>query len=250
MLRFHAAYIRAGGVSHDLPDRLLDDINSFILQFFYRIDEIKDMLSSNRIWKQRLINIGIINLKDTLNWAFSGVMVRGSGLMWDIRLIEPYDSYNLFNFYIPIGINGDCYDRYMIRVEEMRESSFIILQSLNLIKILNEVNDRNYIIDDFKIAPPPRALMKYNMEALIHHFKYYSEGITPIKEESYSIVEAPKGEFGVFLISNTTNRPYRCRIKSPGFLHLQGLDFMSKGSLFSWFSYYYRYTGFSIWWNR
>lgn len=227
--RFHSSYIRPGGVSHDLPEGLLDDINSFILQFFYRIDEIKDMLSSNRIWKQRLINIGKIDLKDTLNWAFSGVMVRGSGLLWDIRLIEPYDSYNLFKFFIPIGINGDCYDRYMIRVEEMRESSFIILQCLNLIKVLNEVNDRNYVIDDYKIAPPPRALMKYNMEALIHHFKYYSEGITPLKEESYSIVEAPKGEFGIFLVSNQTNRPYRCRIKSPGFLHLQGLDYMSKG---------------------
>lgn len=227
--RFHASYIRPGGVSHDLPDGLLDDINSFILQFFYRIDEIKDMLSSNRIWKQRLINIGVVNLNDTLNWAFSGVMVRGSGLLWDIRLVEPYDNYNLFNFSVPIGVYGDCYDRYMIRVEEMRESSFIISQCLNLIKVLNESNDRNYIIDDFKIAPPPRALMKYNMEALIHHFKYYSEGFTPNKEESYSIVEAPKGEFGIFLVSNKTNRPYRCRIKSPGFLHLQGLDFMSKG---------------------
>ena len=227
--RFHASYIRPGGVSHDLPEGLLDDINSFILQFFYRIDEIKDMLSSNRIWKQRLINIGIVNIKDVLDWGFSGVMVRGSGLLWDIRLVEPYDNYNLFKFSVPIGIYGDCYDRYMIRVEEMRQSSFIILQSLNLIKILNDMNDRSFIIDDFKIAPPSRALMKYSMEALIHHFKYYSEGITPNKEESYSVVEAPKGEFGVFLVSNKTNRPYRCRIKSPGFLHLQGLDFMSKG---------------------
>lgn len=227
--RFHASYIRPGGVSHDLPDGLLDDINSFILQFFYRIDEIKDMLSSNRIWKQRLINIGVVNLSEALNLGFSGVMVRGSGLMWDIRLVDPYDSYNIYNFFIPTGVHGDCYDRYMIRVEEMRESSLIIMQSLNLIKILNEVNDFSYIIDDYKIAPPPRALMKYNMEALIHHFKYYSEGITPNKEDSYSIVEAPKGEFGVFLVSNKTNRPYRCRIKSPGFLHLQGLDFMSRG---------------------
>ena len=227
--RFHAAYIRPGGVSHDIPEGLLDDIYAFISQFFYRIDEIKDMLSFNRIWKQRLINIGIINIKDALNWGFSGVMIRGSGFLWDIRLVEPYDSYNIFNFFIPTGINGDCYDRYMIRVEEMRESSFIIVQCLNMIKVLNEHEDRSYIIDDYKIAPPPRALMKYNMEALIHHFKYYSEGITLKKEESYSIVEAPKGEFGVFLVSNDTNRPYRCRIKSPGFLHLQGLDFMSRG---------------------
>ena len=227
--RFHSAYIRPGGVSHDLPDGLLDDIYGFVSQFFYRIDEIKDMLSSNRIWKQRLINIGIVDLKDALNWGFSGVMLRGSGFLWDIRLIEPYDNYNLFKFFIPTGIYGDCYDRYMIRVEEMRESSFIIIQCLNLIKVLNEVNDRAFVIDDFKIAPPSRALMKYNMEALIHHFKYYSEGITPNKEETYSMVEAPKGEFGLFLVSNKTNRPYRCRIKSPGFLHLQGLDFMSKG---------------------
>jgi NADH dehydrogenase (ubiquinone) Fe-S protein 2 len=156
-------------------------------------------------------------------------MVRGSGLLWDIRLVEPYDSYNLFNFSVPIGIYGDCYDRYMIRVEEMRQSSLIIQQSLNFIKILNDMNDRSFTIDDYKISPPSRALMKYNMEALIHHFKYYSEGITPDKEESYSVVEAPKGEFGVFLVSNKTNRPYRCRIKSPGFLHLQGSDFMSKG---------------------
>jgi len=146
-----------------------------------------------------------------------------------LRLTEPYDSYNLFKFYVPIGLYGDCYDRYMIRVEEMRESSFIILQCLNLIKVLNDINDRSYIINDFKIAPPSRALMKYNMEALIHHFKYYSEGFTPSKEETYSVVEAPKGEFGVYLASNKTQRPYRCRIKSPGFLHLQGLDFMTKG---------------------
>ena len=158
-------------------------------------------------------------------------MLRGSGLLRDIRLVEPYDSYNLFNFLVPIGIYGDCYDRYMVRVEEMRESSFIIVQCLNLIKVLNEVNDRTFVVDDFKIAPPPRALMKYNMEALIHHFKYYSEGIVPNREESYSIVEAPKGEFGIFLVSNKTNRPYRCRIKSPGFLHLQGLDLMARSSL-------------------
>lgn len=227
--RFHASYIRPGGVSHDIPEGLLNDIYIFISQFFYRIDEINDMLSSNRIWKQRLINIGIININDAINWAFSGVMVRGSGYLWDIRLVEPYDCYNIFKFFIPIGIYGDCYDRYMVRVEEMRESSFIIMQCLNMIKVLNELGDSSFIIDDFKVAPPSRALMKYNMEALIHHFKYYSEGVTPKKEESYSIVEAPKGEFGVFLVSNNTNRPYRCRIKSPGFLHLQGLDFMSRG---------------------
>jgi NADH dehydrogenase (ubiquinone) Fe-S protein 2 len=226
--RFHSSYIRPGGVSHDLPKGLLEDIYSFINQFFYRIDEIKDILTSNRIWKQRLINIGIINLKDALEWGFSGVMLRGSGYLWDIRLVEPYDAYNYIKFYIPTGIYGDCYDRYLIRVEEMRESSFIILQALNILHILTTMNDNSYIIDDFKIAPPSRALMKYNMEALIHHFKLYSEGFSVLKELAYSVVEAPKGEFSVLLASNNTNRPYRCRIKSPGFFHLQGLDFMVK----------------------
>jgi len=227
--RFHSAYIRPGGVSQDLPEGLLNDIYSFINQFYFRIDEIKDMLSLNRIWKYRLINIGIVKLKDAFNFGFSGPMLRGTGLLWDLRVLNTYDNYNYFKFFIPVGFNSDCYDRYLIRVEEMRESCFIIYQALNILHILKKANDNSYIINDFKIAPPSRALMKYNMEALIHHFKYYSEGVTPLKEESYSIVEAPKGEFGVFLISNQTNRPYRCRIKSPGFMHLQGLDFMSKG---------------------
>jgi NADH dehydrogenase (ubiquinone) Fe-S protein 2 len=226
--RFHSAFIRPGGVAADLPEGLIDDIYSFINQFFYRIDEIKDMLSSNRIWKQRLINIGIVHIKDAVNLGFSGVMLRGSGSLWDIRLVQPYDLYNFFNFYIPIGIFGDCYDRYLIRIEEMRESCYIILQACNILHILNITNDNMFIIDDFKIVPPSRALMKYSMEALIHHFKFYSEGFYISENFSYSIVEAPKGEFGVLLTSASTSRPYRCRIKSPGFLHLQGLDFMVK----------------------
>jgi len=155
-------------------------------------------------------------------------MLRGSGCLWDLRLIQAYDAYNFFKFYIPIGANGDCYDRYLIRVEEMRESCFIILQAINFLNVLNKANDRTFIINDNKIAPPTRALMKYNMEALIHHFKLYSEGFIVPEGSTYSLVEAPKGEFGVFLVSNSTNRPYRCRIKSPGFFHLQGLDFMVK----------------------
>jgi NADH dehydrogenase (ubiquinone) Fe-S protein 2 len=226
--RFHASYIRPGGVSHDLPNGLLDDIFNFINQFFLRIDEIKDMLSQNRIWKQRLINIGIVNLVDALNYGFSGVMLRGSGKLWDLRLVESYDAYNFFKFCVPVGLNGDCYDRYLIRVEEMRESCYIILQALNILHVLNINNDNSYIINDYKIAPAPRALMKYNMEALIHHFKLYTEGFNVPKEFTYSAVEAPKGEFGVFLVSNDISKPYRCRIKSPGFLHLQGLDFMAK----------------------
>ena len=226
--RFHSSYIRPGGVAQDLPEGILDDIYNFVNQFFLRIDEIKDMLSDNRIWKQRLINIGIVPLAQALNYGFSGCMLRGSGYLWDLRLVQVYDAYNFFNFYIPLGANGDCYDRYLIRVEEMRESCFIILQAINLLNVLNKANDKSFIINDNKIAPPTRALMKYNMEALIHHFKLYSEGFIVPEGSTYSLVEAPKGEFGVFLVANNTNRPYRCRIKSPGFFHLQGLDFMVK----------------------
>ena len=224
--RFHSSYIRPGGVAQDLPNGLLDDIYNFVNQFFFRIDEIKDMLTSNRIWIQRLINIGNVTLDNALNYGFSGCMLRGSGLLWDLRLIQPYDAYQFFEFYIPTGIYGDCYDRYLVRVEEMRESCFIILQALNFLHVLNNANDRVFIINDNKIVPPTRAWMKFSMEALIHHFKLYSEGFIAPNNSAYSVVEAPKGEFGVFLISNNTNRPYRCRIKSPGFFHLQGLDFM------------------------
>ena len=226
--RFHSAYIRPGGVSQDLPEGLLNDIYSFINQFYFRIDEIKDMLSLNRIWKYRLINIGIVKLKDALNFGFSGPMLRGTGLLWDLRVSNTYDNYNYFKFFIPVGYNSDCYDRYLIRVEEMRESCFIIYQALNILHILKKANDNSYIINDFKIAPPSRALMKYNMEALIHHFKLYSEGFIVPFGESYSVVEAPKGEFGVYLVSDNTNKPYRCKIKAPGFMHLQSLDSMSK----------------------
>jgi NADH dehydrogenase (ubiquinone) Fe-S protein 2 len=226
--RFHASYIRPGGVAQDLPDGILDDIYSFINQFFFRIDEIKDILSSNRIWKQRLMNIGIVNFKTAFDYGFSGVMLRGSGSFWDLRLMQPYDAYNFFKFYIPVGLYGDCYDRYLIRLEEMRESCYIILQALNFLHVLNSSNDRTFILNDHKIVPPTRALMKFNMEALIHHFKLYSEGFIVPTGFTHSMVEAPKGEFGVFLASDNTNRPYRCRIKSPGFFHLQGLNLMVK----------------------
>ena len=155
-------------------------------------------------------------------------MLRGSGCLWDLRLMQAYDAYNFYKFYVPVGLYGDCYDRYLIRVEEMRESCYIILQSLNFLHVLNITNDRTFIINDSKIVPPSRALMKFNMEALIHHFKLYSEGFSVPTGFTYSMVEAPKGEFGVLLASDDTNRPYRCRIKSPGFFHLQGLDFMVK----------------------
>lgn len=227
--RFHANYIRPGGVAQDLPIGLIDDIFIFIEQFNLRLNELSDMLNSNRIWRNRLKNVGVVTKKEALDYAFSGVMARGSGLFWDLRIMDPYDSYWCFSFNVPVGTFGDCYDRYLIRLEEMRESLFIILQCLNFL-LLNNVDDNYlYIIDYNKIAPPARAYMKFSMESLIHHFKLYTEGFNLPVEETYCSVEAPKGEFGVFLFSNGLNKPYRCRIKSPGFFHLQGLDFMSRG---------------------
>lgn len=224
--RFHAAYVRPGGVSQDLPIGILEDIYAFVLQFGYRINEIEEMLSNNRIWKQRLVDIGIVTAKQAHDWGFSGVMLRGSGVLHDLRLSNPYDIYSQMLFQVPVGSNGDCFDRYLIRVEEMR-------QSLNIIKqCLDNIPDVGFVkTDDRKISPPSRAFMKYSMESLIHHFKLYSEGYNIKPEEVYAAVEAPKGEFGVFLVSDGTNKPYRCRIKAPGFLHLQGLDFMSRGHM-------------------
>jgi NADH dehydrogenase (ubiquinone) Fe-S protein 2 len=223
--RMHAAYIRPGGVSQDIPLGLLEDIYNFIVQFPKRLDEIEELLTGNRIWKQRVVDIGKISLEESLNFGFSGVMVRGSGLPWDIRKVFPYEIYNTLDFNIPYGVNGDCYDRYLIRVNEMRESVRIIYQCLEMIP-------EGFVkVEDKKVVAPSRANMKFSMESLIHHFKLFSEGFYIEKGSSYVVVEAPKGEFGVFLSSDGKNRPYRCRIRAPGFLHLQGLDFMSKGHL-------------------
>jgi NADH dehydrogenase (ubiquinone) Fe-S protein 2 len=228
--RMHAAFIRPGGVTSWLNiDTIIKDIYMFNEFFCKRVDEYEDMLTLNRIWNERLRNIGIVSSEQALNWGFTGVMLRGSGINWDLRLIEKYDGYNLFNFHIPIGFIGDCFDRYKIRMEEMRQSSLIISDVINML-IENKNKQQNYVNDN-KIVPPTRPWMKFSMESLIHHFKLYSEGFSVPKEDTYAIVEAPKGEFGVFLVSNDTNRPYRCRIKAPGFLHLQGLDMMSKGLL-------------------
>ena len=221
--RMHAAYFRPGGVSQDLPLGLLDDIFYFCNQFLYRISEIEDLLTANRIWKQRLVDVGVIDYSQALNWGFSGVMLRGSGVLWDLRLNEPYEIYSNIKFSIPTGKRGDCYDRYLIRVEEMKQSVNIILQCLELIPKTGFIK-----VDDRKISPPSRAFMKFSMESLIHHFKLFSEGYNVKSEESYAVIEAPKGEFGVYVKSDGTNRPSRCRIKAPGFLHLQALDFMSK----------------------
>ena len=223
--RLHAAYIRPGGVHEDLPIGLCQDIYDFILQLPARIDEIEELLTDNRIWKQRLVDVGIITLEDALKWSFSGVMLRSTGMAWDLRKNEPYEIYDQLNFDIPVGKTGDCYDRYLIRLEELRQSIDLIIQCLNALP------NGEIKTDDRKIAPPSRNEMKYSMESLIHHFKLYSEGTSIASGETYTAVEAPKGEFGMYLVSNGTNKPYRCKIKAPGFAHLQGLDFMAKGHM-------------------
>jgi NADH dehydrogenase (ubiquinone) Fe-S protein 2 len=223
--RIHAAYIRPGGVSLDIPMGLLEDIHQFACQFGTRLDEIEELLTDNRIWKQRLVDIGVVSFQDALNWGFSGVILRGSGVLWDRRKTQPYEVYEDLDFQIPVGTNGDCYDRYLIRVEEIRQSLNIINQCLSLIP------EGEIKVDDKKVTPPSRLNLKNSIESLIHHFKYYSEGIVVPAGETFTITEAPKGEFGVFLVSNGTNKPYRCKIRAPGFFHLQGLDFISKGHI-------------------
>nr|AML60736.1 NADH dehydrogenase subunit 7 [Vischeria sp. CAUP Q 202] len=234
--RMHAAYIRPGGVALDLPLGFLDDLYIFIQQFNIRLDEIEEMLTANRIWKQRLVDIGVVSAYDAAIWGFSGVMLRGSGICWDLRKTQPYEVYSQLNFSIPVGTNGDCYDRYLIRVEEMRQSLKIIQ---DIMLFINTGLSRDYEssmprtvkTSDMKFVSPSRALMKQSMESLIHHFKLYSEGMIIPAGEIYQATEAPKGEFGVFLVSNGTSRPYRCKIKAPGFTHLQGLDLMAKGHM-------------------
>lgn len=223
--RMHAAYFRPGGVSQDIPMGLLSDIFSFISSFSKRVDEIEELLTSNRIWKQRLIGIGIVSYADAINRGFSGPILRGSGICWDLRRDNSYEIYDQLDFKIPVGLFGDCYDRYLIRLEEIRQSVAIINY------VLNNIPSGHVKVDDHKVTPPSRSFMKFSMESLIHHFKLYSEGFSVPKGEAYRIIEAPKGEFGVFVHSDGTNKPYRCRIKSPGFFHLQSLDFMSKGHM-------------------
>lgn len=222
--RMHAAYIRPGGVSQDLPTLLLKDIFIFSEQFSTRLDEIEELLTNNRIWKQRLKNIGIVSKKQALNWGFSGVMLRASGICWDLRKAQPYEIYPNLEFDIPVGIYGDCYDRYLIRMYEMRQSLRIISQCLNLMPsgIVKSDNE--------KVVPPSRIKMKSSMESLIHHFKLYTEGMSMPTYGTYTGIEAPKGEFGVFLLTRA-NKAHRCKLRAPGFFHLQGVNFMSKGHL-------------------
>ncbi|GAB1602884.1 NADH-ubiquinone oxidoreductase 49 kDa subunit-like [Argonauta hians] len=220
--RMHAAYIRPGGVSQDMPLGLMDDIYDFISKFGQRLDEVDNLLTENRIWKARTVDIGIISAEDSLNYGCSGVMLRGSGIKWDLRKVQPYDAYDKVDFDIPIGRKGDCYDRYLIRMEEMR-------QSLNIIhQCLNKMPPGEIKVDDQKICPPKRGEMKSSMESLIHHFKLYTEGYNVAPGSTYTAVEAPKGEFGVYLVSDGSNKPYRCKIKAPGFAHLAALDKVSR----------------------
>jgi NADH dehydrogenase (ubiquinone) Fe-S protein 2 len=223
--RLHAAYIRPGGVNFDLPLGFLDDLYLFCKQFSYRLDEIEEMLTANRIWKERLVDVGVVSMAKAIDWGFSGVMLRGSGLPWDLRKMQNYEIYNQLNFFIPVGSNGDCFDRYLIRVEEMRQSLRILEQCCKNIPC-GSVKSNNY-----KIVAPNRLEMKNSMEAVIHHFKFYSEGFVLPFGETYTATEAPKGEFGIYLISNNSDKPYRCKIKAPGFGHLQALNDMSKGHL-------------------
>ena len=229
--RMHAAYVRPGGVSLDLPMGLCDEIIEWAEQFAIRIDEIEELLTENRIWKQRLVDVGIVTADEALDWGFTGVMLRGSGVSWDLRKTQPYEVYDKLDFDIPVGTKGDSYDRYLIRVSEMRQSTRIILQCLEALSNTNIAGTGPVSIEDHKISPPSTHEMKDSMEALIHHFKFFTEGYHVAPGDVYASVEAPKGEFGVYLVSDGTNRPYRCKIRAPGFLHLQGLDFVTKGHL-------------------
>jgi NADH-quinone oxidoreductase subunit D len=224
--RLHAAYFRPGGVHQDLPPELIDDIDAWADQFPARLDDIDELLTENRIFKQRNADIGVVTEKDILDWGFSGVMVRGSGLAWDLRRSQPYECYDEFEFMVPVGKNGDCYDRYLVRMAEMRESIKIIKQACAK---LREPGNQGDVLARGKITPPPRGEMKTSMEALIHHFKLYTEGFHVPEGEVYAAVEAPKGEFGVYLVADGTNRPYRAKLRAPGYLHLQAMDYLAKG---------------------
>jgi NADH-quinone oxidoreductase subunit D len=223
--RMHAAYFRPGGVHQDLPPKLVEDIGDFCDPFLKVCDDIDRLVIGNRIFKQRNVDIAVVKLEDAWNWGYSGVMVRGSGAAWDLRRAQPYECYSELDFDIPVGRNGDNYDRQVIRMEEMRQSIRIMKQCVERLK----KEPGLVTVDDHKIVPPRRGEMKRSMEALIHHFKLYTEGYKVPEGEVYAAVEAPKGEFGVYLVSNGTNKPYKCKIRAPGFAHLQSMDWLCKG---------------------
>jgi NADH-quinone oxidoreductase subunit D len=225
--RMHAAYFRPGGVHQDLPQKLVDDIAAFCNPFLKVCDDIEVLLTDNRIFKQRNVDIGVFKLADAWARGFSGVMVRSAGAAWDLRKAQPYECYSELDFDIPVGKNGDCYDRYLIRMEEMRQSTWIMQQCVR--RLAHEKGPVTAV--DNKIVPPRRAEMKRSMEALIHHFKLYTEGFHVPAGEVYAAVEAPKGEFGVYLVSDGSNKPYRCKIRAPGFAHLSAMDFLCRGHM-------------------
>jgi NADH-quinone oxidoreductase subunit D len=227
--RMHAKYFRIGGVHQDLPTKLIEDIAAFCETHPKVLDDIEGLLTGNRIFKQRNVDIGVVSLEDCMKLGFSGVMVRGSGAAWDLRKSQPYECYGEMDFDIPIGKNGDCYDRYLIRMQEMRESVKIMKQCCT--KLLSAEGQGPHVADDRKVVPPKRGEMKRSMEALIHHFKLYTEGFHVPAGEAYAAVEAPKGEFGVYLVADGSNKPYRCKIRAPGFPHLQAMDFMNRGHM-------------------
>ena len=223
--RLHMNYYRVGGVAFDMPDGMGSDINDWAENFTVFIDDLETLLTENRIFKQRTVDIGVINAEQCYDWGFSGPNIRASGVPWDLRKAQPYDAYAEMNFDIPVGKHGDCYDRYLVRMLEMRESLKIIRQCLE------KMPDGPCKSEDHKITPPDRVDMKQSMESLIHHFKLFTEGMRIPAGETYTAVEAPKGEFGVFLIADGTNKPYRCKIRAPGFAHLQAMDFLSRGHM-------------------
>jgi NADH-quinone oxidoreductase subunit D len=223
--RLHAAYFRPGGVAFDMPAGMADDIRAWGDAFPKVLADLESLLNENRIFKQRSVDIGVVSVEQALNWGFTGPMLRGSGVPWDLRKAQPYDVYADMDFDVPVGKHGDCYDRYLVRMEEMRQSLRIMRQCLE------RMPGGPIRTENRKVAPPPRAEMKRSMEALIHHFKLYTEGYHVPAGETYTAVEAPKGEFAVYLVSDGSNKPYRCHIRAPGFAHLQGLDFMSRGHM-------------------
>ena len=220
--RMHANYYRFGGVNRDLPDGLEERIAAWIEQFGPRLDDVDVLLTENRIFKQRTVDVGVVSTEDALAWGFSGPCLRASGLPWDLRKAQPYEVYDRLEFDIPVGKNGDCWDRYLVRMAEMRESLKIMRQCLE------QMPEGPVRVQDQKVTPPPRAEMKRSMEALIHHFKLYTEGVRVPAGEVYAAIESAKGEFGVYLVADGTNKPWRCKIRSPGFVHLEAFDFMIK----------------------
>ncbi len=225
--RMHAAYFRPGGVARDLPEGLLGKIKGFTERFIGYVDEYETLLTENRIWKQRTVDIGVMDKQAALDWGFTGPMIRASGIAWDLRKTQPYDVYDKMDFDIPIGATGDSYDRYLVRVEEMRQSNHIIKQCVTWL----EQNEGPVKVDDYKLTSPPRATIKDDMESLIHHFKFFSEGYHVPVGEVYAAVEHPKGEFGVYIVSDGSNKPYRMKVRAPGFAHLESLDYMCRGHM-------------------